>query len=76
MAIRVDDFTEGFAAYDGDKKLAVVHTKQNKGLAREGRIIYEDMPPDHCTVHFTNPHMKIAEVQAVLDAVTKKLHQK
>ncbi len=52
--------------YHGLKKLAVLSTKQNKGLSRDGVVIYEPQPREEWGIHYTAPAMPAGLTAAIL----------
>lgn len=59
----------GYAAFLGERKLAVLGTTHDQGLVRNNQIIYEAMPRDQWGIHFTSPAMSLALVSAILASV-------
>ena len=64
-----DRVVGGYAAFAGPLKVAVITTSQNAGLVRNNVVIYEAMPKEAWTIHFTSPGMHIDLVRAVLDSL-------
>ena len=67
--ITFEQITAGYAAYQGPLKLAVITTSEHRGLFRHGRMIYEAMPREAWSIHWTSPSQSISVVEAVLAAL-------
>lgn len=59
----------GYNAFLGNLKVAVIGTRQDQGLFRNGITIYEDVAREEWGIHFTSPSMPITLVKAILDSV-------
>ncbi len=66
IEITWERFLTGWLAYLGPLKVAVLGTKHDQGLVRNGAIIYEDMPRETWGLHFTSPQMSVTLLQAIL----------
>jgi hypothetical protein len=61
-----DRTIDGYAAFNGPFKLAVITTKHHQGLSRNGVTVYEPMPHSSWSIHFTSPAMPIEDLQAIV----------
>ncbi len=66
MKIIYDRVVGGYAAFDGSLKVAVVTTSHHLGLFRNGQAIYEAMPRESWTVHWTSPSLPVALIEVVI----------
>lgn len=62
----------GYQGWNGEMKVAVLSTKHNLGLAREGRIVMEAQPREHWGIHFTAPAMSVVLVKAIIDSLPEE----
>ncbi len=69
MEITWEHTINGYSAFCGPLKVAVLGTKQDQGLVRNGVIIYEPMACDTWGLHFTSPQMSVTLLRAILDSL-------
>lgn len=69
MAITWERNNEGYMAWSGALKVAVLSTKHNLGLMREGRVILEPMDRSSWGIHFTSPAMPVDLIAAIIASI-------
>lgn len=57
---------DGYSAFLGPLKVAVLGTRHDQGLVRNGAVVYEPTPRETWALHFTSPSMSIVVLQAIL----------
>ncbi len=69
MKITWERTIDGYVGYLGHLKVAVLGTRQHRGLFRDGVAIQELMLRSDWGIHFTSPSMPVALVLAILDSL-------
>lgn len=75
LQVCLDTLGDGYVAFRGacdlGDKLAVITTKHNKGLAKNGVTVMEDIPRAEWQIHWTSPSFPLGLIEAVLAALPK-----
>lgn len=69
MKIVWEKTIDGYHAFNDTLKVAVLSTKHNKGLAREGVVQFEALKEHEWGIHFTAPAMSVALISAIISSL-------
>lgn len=72
MKIDWQGVIDGWVAFLGPYKVAVLNTKHHQGLVRNGALVWEPMDRSLWTIHFTSPAMKIEVLETVVGSIPKE----
>ena len=67
-----DSTTDGYAAFLGPLKVCTLTTKHDQGWQKNGQIIWEAMPREHWSIHWTAAGLNLALVEAVIASLPKE----
>jgi hypothetical protein len=67
--ITTDTVGEGYAIFCGPLKVAILTTRHNQGLVKNGIPIMEAMERSSWSLHFTSPSMRVELIAAILAAL-------
>lgn len=65
MEIKLERLPNGYRVYRSVFLLAVITTKQHTDLNRGGVIVWEALPPENWSIHWTSPAMSLEDLKAV-----------
>jgi hypothetical protein len=69
MQITAEPTVNGYRLFNGPFLVATVNTLHDKGLRRDGAVIYEPLPRESWTVHLCAPSLSVADLQTIAASI-------